>query len=65
MTRQNEKFPPNIKKYERKYSYAKKWLRLNEANSNWRPGYNFGSLTLSGQGTKHVLLDGNKNKSLD
>lgn len=49
-----------MKKYERKYSYAKKWVRLNEVNSNWRPGYNFGSLTLSGQGTKHVLLDGNK-----
>lgn len=31
----------------------------------YKYGYNFGSLTLSGQGAKHVLLDGNKNKSLD
>lgn len=54
-----------MNKYDRKYSCAKKWQRLNEVNSDWRPGYNFGSLTLSGQGAKHVLLDGNKNKSLD
>ena len=54
-----------MKKYDRNYSYEEKWLRLNEANSNWRSRYNIWSLVLSEKGAKQVLLDGNKSKSFD